>query len=126
MSVANRIWLGPTGSEELLNSTGKCPVHIREGELDIRREGRVANGDYVADTIATKKRFALVYQVVDQDELDIILTEWKRGTTLNLKVERKDTTIDEYTVRVEPFSRRRIMAMDRWLYDGVTLNIEEV
>ena len=124
--MSSRIWLGPSGSESLLNAAGNSPVTIREGEVRIERAGRVANGARVADIIADKKRFSLDYQTIDQVELAVILPLWELGTTLVLRIERFDTTIDEYVVMFEPFSRRRIVAMDRWLYDGVALSLEEV
>ena len=118
-----RIWLGLTGSEALLESDGRS---FAEEDFEVTREGRVANGDLVMDVIATKRRFTLTYEVISQTALDTILTEYNRGVILNLKIEREDDSVDEYSVKFRPFSRVRMLAMDQWLWQGVTFLLEEV
>ena len=121
--MSARIWLGETGAEVLLTSVGR---QFTEEDVEINREGRVANGDLVFDKIATKKMFTMTYEAMTQATLDTILTEYNRGVVLNLKVERQDLTVDEYSVKFRPFSRVRMLAMETWLWEGVTLVLEEV
>lgn len=121
--MSARIWLGPITSEVLLESAGRV---FTEEDIEINREGRVANGDLVMDTIAVKKRVSMEYVALTQATLDTLLTEYNRGEILNLKVERQDTSVDEYLVKFRPFSRVRLLAMDLWLWEGVTFILEEV
>lgn len=121
--VTGRWWLGVEGSEVLFE-TGWDAFY--EEEFEINRKGRVANGALVIDTIATKKRFKLKYKVMTQATLDALMTEYNRGTTLNLKVEREDLSVDEYTVKFEPIKRTRLLAMDQWLWKGASFTLEEV
>lgn len=123
MSIVGRFWLGLTGSETLFETGWQS---FTEEDFEITREGRVANGDLVMDVIATKKRFTFTYEALSQATLDAILTEYNRGVILNLKVERDDLSVDEYSVKFRPFSRVRMLAMDQWLWQGVTFLLEEV
>lgn len=121
--MTGRIWLGETGSEVLLNSAGR---QFAEEDIEINREGRVANGDLVFDRIAEKKVFTMAYEAMTQETLDTILAEYNRGVILNLKVERQNLSVDEYSVKFRPFSRVRMLAMETWLWEGVTFVLEEV
>jgi len=118
-----RLWLGVEGSETLFE-TGWSG--FLEEDYAIERKGRVANGDLVIDRIATKKRFKLTYKAITQDDLDLMMTEYNRGTTLNFKVEREDLSVDEYTVVFKPIKRTRLMAMELWLWKGASFTLEEV
>jgi len=121
--MRGRLWLGVEGSETLFETGWSA---FQELDIDINREGRVANGDLVIDRIATKKRFTLTYSVMTQTDLDLLMTEYNRGTTLNFKVEREDLSVDEYTVKFRPMRRTRLLAMDQWLWKGASFVLEEV
>ena len=121
--MKGRLWLGVSGSEVLFE-TGWSDLY--ETELEFSRRGRVANASLVIDKIATKKQFKLKYSVMTQADLDLLMTEYNRGVILNLKVERADLTIDEYSVKFEPIARTRLLAMDQWLWKGASFVLEEV
>ena len=121
--MTGRLWLGVEGSETLFE-TGWSAFY--EEEFEINRKGRVANGDLVIDTIATKKRFKLKFSTISQTNLDLWMTEYNRGVALNFKVEREDLSVDEYTVKFEPMKRTRLLAMDQWLWKGASFTLEEV
>jgi len=123
MSIKGRFWLGPAGSETLFETGWQS---FSEEDFEITREGRVANGDLVMDVIATKKRFPIGYDGMTQATLDALLTEYNRGEILSLKVERESGVTDGYRVKFRPFSRVRLLAMDQWLWQGVTFGLEEV
>ena len=121
--MTGRFWLGVEDAEVLFE-TGWSAFY--EEEFEISRRGRVANGDLVIDKIATKKRFKLKYSVMNQDTLDDLMTEYNRGVILNLKVERADLSVDEYSVKFDPIKRTRLLAMDQWLWKGASFTLEEV
>ena len=121
--MTGRWWLGVSGSETLFETGWSA---FFEEDFEISRKGRVANGSLVIDTIATKKRFKLKYSVMNQATLDALMTEYNRGVTLNLKVEREDLSIDEYMVKFMPIKRTRLLAMDQWLWKGASFTLEEV
>lgn len=123
MSIKGRFWLGLTDSETLFETGWQS---YNEEDFEITREGRVANGDLVMDVIAVKKRFTLGYDGLTQATLDALLTEYNRGVILSLKIERSDDSVDTYNVKFRPFSRVRMLAMDQWLWQGVTFVLEEV
>ena len=120
--MTGRFWLGVEDSEVLFE-TGWSAFY--EEEFEISRRGRVANGDLVIDKIATKKRFKLKYSVMNQDTLDALMTEYNRGVILNLKVEREDLSVDEYSVKFDPIKRTRLLAMDQWLWKGASFTLED-
>lgn len=121
--MEGRLWLGTLGAETLF-STGWSS--LAETDLEFSREARTANGSLVVDVIATKKLFSLTYAAMEQATLDALLVEYDRGETLSLLVERADGTVDAYTVKFRPISRVRLLAMDAWLWRGVTFQLEEV
>ena len=118
-----RLWLGVEGSETLFETGWSA---FTEEDYAIDRKARVANGDLVIDRIATKKKFKVAYSVITQDDLDLWMTEYNRGTWLNFKVEREDLSVDEYTVVFKPIKRTRLLAMDQWLWKGASFTLEEV
>jgi len=126
MSVKGRFWLGELDSETLFETGWQA---FDEEDFEINREGRVANGDLVIDTIATKKRFTLSYTAGMLDAtLEILKGLYTTGvtSTLSLLVERSDDSVDSYTVKLRPFKRTRELAMDSWYWRGVTFVLEEV
>ena len=127
MASAGRFWLGLSGAESLFVSDG---FSIAWEDFEINREGRVANGALVIDNIATKTRFTIAYSTgaVGQDALDALLALYASGVTtpLSLIIEEEDATLTTYTVKFRPFSRVRMLTKDRWLWEPVTFQLEEV
>ena len=121
--MEGRIWLGTLDSETLFETGWSS---FAENEFEINREERVANGSLVIDTIAIKKLFSLTYSTMTQATLDLLMTEYNKGEELSFLVERADSTVGSYTVKFRPISRVRLLAMDRWLWRGVTFQLEEV
>jgi hypothetical protein len=127
MASAGRFWLGLSGAESLFVSDG---FSIAWEDFEINREGRVANGALVIDNIATKTRFTIAYSTgaVGQNALDALLALYASGVTtpLSLIIEEEDATLTTYTVKFRPFSRVRMLTKDRWLWEPVTFQLEEV
>lgn len=125
MGLRGRFWLGLAGSETLFETGWSSFV---EQDVPIEREGRVASGKLVWDVIAEKKRFTVTFaDHLTQETLDAFLAEYNRGVPLSLKVERSNDTVDEYTVKIRPISRKRLDAMSepfRW--NGAAVILEEV
>lgn len=121
--MEGRFWLGTEGSETLFETGWSS---FAEDDIEINREARTANGSLVIDTIATKKLFSLTYSAMTQETLDALLTEYDKREALSLLVERADGTVDSYKVKFRPISRVRLLAMDQWLWRGVTFQLEEI
>jgi len=97
-----------------------------ESEIEITREDRTASGRLVIDVIAVKKTFTVQYAIVTEEILSVINEVYKLGNPLNFVVERKSGELDEYTVRLHPYSRDRLILGDDWFWEGITLELEEV
>lgn len=126
MSTQCRIWLGLPGEEQLLPLEGRT---FTETEFEITREERMASGRLRWDIIAVKKQFTLEYGLVTGETLALLKTLYQAGQNkaLNLRVERQDASIDTYSVRFRPFSRRRyLMDPDKWFWKDITLVLEEI
>ena len=121
--MIGRFWIGQEGSETLFE-TGWAS--FTEDPFEISRRARTANGNLVIDNIANKTRFKLKYNVMNQETLSALMTEYKRGEMLNLIVERHDGSTESFTVKFDPIRRSRLVAMDQWLYKGATFTLEEV
>ena len=120
----NDIYLGESGGLEIsLTPFGR---KFREGEEHIYREGRCASGRLVRDIIATKKKFTITYNYIDDVELHKILDIFNFNTTVTLKIRRLDDTVDSYEVLMEPFDRDRAHIKGNGLWTGVSLEFREV
>ncbi len=97
-----------------------------ESEFEITREDRTASGRLVIDVIAVKKVFTIQYDIVTDEMLSVINEVYRLGSLLNFVVERENGQIDEYTVRIHPYSRDRLVLGDNWFWEGITLELEEV
>lgn len=119
---SSRIWLGISGSETLLLPTGR---KLTENDTEIKREGRTVSGKLLKDGITTKKQFSFSYP----STTDAVMTQlegiYALDTTLNLLIERKDTSIDNYAVLMRPLQRQRINTVGQWLW-SISVAIEEV
>jgi len=121
----SRIWLGLPGNEQLLPAMGR---KLSVEDFEITNENRTASGKLVRDVTAVKKRFKIDYSFVTNDILTQLrqLYELGRNNNLNLKIEQEDSSIDEYEVVFRPFSRSRYLIGNKWFWEGISIELEEV
>lgn len=133
MSQKGDIYLGPAGTETLLTPFGRT-LTITDTELS--RGERTASGRLVKDVIATKKKFKLVYDAIDGDELENIIDLYEANDVMNLLL-YNDTIIgsttpepgddcETYVVLMQPIERTRILLLENGLWGGVTVELDEV
>jgi hypothetical protein len=121
--MKNDIYLGAAGSEILLPFLGR---KFTEGEIEIAREGRTQSGRRVKDVVAVKKEWSLQFSLIDDSDLQDLITLSELQTELSLKITRMDDSVDTYTVLIKPFDRQRILTVNDGLWGNVKLQIEEV
>lgn len=121
----SRIWLGPPGNEQLLPAMGR---KLSVEDFEITNENRTASGKLVRDVKAVKKRFKIDYSFVTNDILTQLRQLYELGinNNLNLKIEQEDSSIDEYEVVFRPFSRSRYLIGNKWFWEGISIELEEV
>jgi hypothetical protein len=123
-----RIWLGETvGTLVELDHVGRS---LYEEDFEIKREGRVSNGDYVCDIIATKKRFQITWEKMPETTLEALLVLFNLGVVLILRVERADLSTEDYNVKFQGFGRTRFLARlaaaGDTLWDTQPITFEEI
>ena len=121
----SRIWLGLPGNEQLLPAMGR---KLSVEDFEITNENRTASGKLVRDVTAVKKRFKIDYSFVTNDILTQLRQLYELGinNNLNLKIEQEDSSIDEYKVVFRPFSRSRYLIGNKWFWEGISIELEEV
>jgi len=121
----SRIWLGLPGNEQLLPAMGR---KLSVEDFEITNENRTASGKLVRDVTAVKKRFKIDYSFVTNDILTQLRQLYELGinNNLNLKIEQEDSGIDEYEVVFRPFSRSRYLIGNKWFWEGISIELEEV
>jgi len=121
----SRIWLGLPGNEQLLPAMGR---KLSVEDFEITNENRTASGKLVRDVTAVKKRFKIDYSFVTNDILTQLRQLYELGinNNLNLKIEQEDSNIDEYEVVFRPFSRSRYLIGNKWFWEGISIELEEV
>jgi len=122
----SRIWLGTPGNEQLLPTMGR---RFAEEDFEAKvMERRVASGRLVKEVSAVKKRFRLDYSFVTNAILKQLkeLYQSSLRNNLNLKIEQEDGSIEEYEVVFRPFSRSRYLIGDKWYWEGISIELEEV
>ncbi len=121
----SRIWLGTPGNEQLLPTMGR---QFAIEDFEISKEQRTASGRLVKEVIAAKKRFTLEYSFVTNAILKQLKELYQSGirNNLNLKIEQEDGSIEEYEVVFRPFSRSRYLIGDKWYWEGIRIELEEV
>ena len=121
----SRIWLGLPGNEQLLPAMGR---KLSVEDFEITNENRTASGKLVRDVTAVKKRFKIDYSFVTNDILTQLRQLYELGinNNLNLKIEQEDSSIDEYEVVFRPFSRSRYLIGNKWFWEGISVELEEV
>ena len=121
----SRIWLGLPGDEQLLPEMGR---RLSEEDFEIRNEQRTASGRLIRDVIAVKKRFKLDYSFATNAILKQLKQIYQAGINGNLvlKIEQEDGSIEQYEVVSRPFSRSRYLVGDKWFWEGISIELEEV
>jgi hypothetical protein len=121
----SRIWLGLPGNEQLLPAMGR---KLSVEDFEITNENRTASGKLVRDVTAVKKRFKIDYNFVTNDILTQLRQLYELGinNNLNLKIEQEDSSIDEYEVVFRPFSRSRYLIGNKWFWEGISIELEDV
>ena len=133
--MLNDIKLGMAGSEYDLPKNCK----LRRGTIEIVREERAASGKLGQDVTATKEKFTLDYQLIDDDDLQLLQHIYNMQSELSLiitvfpAIYPATTTAgpgaeetESYTVIMRPIERDRILAFKGGLWGGVTVELEEV
>jgi len=133
MGTRGDIYLGAEGSEYLLTPFGRS-FSIKE-EI-ISREGRTADGTLRRDIVATKKTFILDYSMIDETDIDTLLTIYELDSELSLLVynttDLGGTTAgpgvnyDQYTVLMQPFDRSRLLLTGDGIWTNLTVELREV
>ena len=121
--LSNDLYLGEIGIENLLPMEGRT---FTEGYNEIAREERTASGRLVKEITARKKRFIVEYSLIDDNELQTILSLYELDTELEFTVRRIDETVDKYIVLLMPFDQSRILSVGDGLWGDVALEMNEV
>ncbi|MCO4819779.1 MAG: hypothetical protein KC517_09155 [Bacteroidetes bacterium] len=121
--LPNDIYLGLPGLEYLLSSFGRV---LTEGTEEITREGRTASGRKVKERTARKKKFNLAWSVIDQADLETLYTILELNSELSIQLRRPDSSVDTYTVLMQPFDHTRLLAVGNGLWADLSIDLEEV
>ena len=121
----SRIWLGLPGDEQLLSEMGR---KLSEEDIEIAKERRSASGKLTREITAVKKIFKLSYGFVTNAVLTQLRQLYQLGLSnnLSLKIEQEDNSIETYEVVFRPFSRSRYLIGNKWFWEGITVELEEV
>ena len=121
----SRIWLGTPGNEQLLPAMGR---RFAVEDFEISKERRAASGRLTKEVIDVKKLFTLEYSFVTNAILKQLKELYQAGirNNLSLKIEQEDGSIEEYEVVFRPFSRSRYLIGDKWYWEGIRIELEEV
>lgn len=121
----NRIWLGLPGDEQLLSEMGR---KLSEEDIEIAKERRSASGKLTREITAVKKIFKLSYGFVTNAVLTQLRQLYQLGLSnnLSLKIEQEDNSIEAYEVVFRPFPRSRYLIGNKWFWEGITVELEEV
>jgi len=121
----SRIWLGTPGNEQLLPTMGR---RFAVEDFEISKERRAASGRLLKEVTDVKKIFTLEYSFVTNAILKQLKELYQSGirNNLNLKIEQEDGSIEEYEVVFRPFSRSRYLIGDKWYWEGIRIELEEV
>jgi len=121
----SRIWLGLPGDEQLLSEMGR---KLSEEDIEIAKERRSASGKLTREITAVKKIFKLSYGFVTNAVLTQLRQLYQLGLSnnLSLKIEQEDNSIETYEVVFRPFSRSRYLIGNKWFWEGISIELEEV
>lgn len=123
MSQAGDIYLGQLGQEIKLTSYGR---KLTEKNIEITREERTASGRLVIEVIKVKKAFTINYEIIEGPDLEMILGLYDLRKELSLIIYNQNGTPKSYTVWLRPFDRTRLTHLGNGLWEGITLELEEV
>ena len=121
----SRIWLGLPGNEQLLPAMGR---KLSVEDFEILKEARTASGRLVREIIDVKRRFKLDYSFVTNAILEQLRQLYQLGikNNLSLKIEQENGEIEQYEVVFRPFSRSRYLIGNKWFWEGISIELEEV
>lgn len=124
--MRNKIWLGPSGNEQLLPAMGRLP--LMEEPIEFSRENRTASKRLVREVEAVKMKFTIEYETVTNETLKLLKQLYIQGTKQDmiLKIEQEDGSTEEYEVVIRPFSRSRYLLGGKWFWKGISIELEEV
>lgn len=125
MMALGELYLGLTvGSLTLLSPKGR---ELKISNKQLARSERTASGKYVRDIIATKKKFSLSYELIDEPDRLIYKNFYDEENELVFRMYTGDgTTYNDYTVLMEPFDYERILMFDGGLWGNFDVVLEEV
>lgn len=130
MAVEGEIYLGPTGSEELISGYAN---EVQRSFVEIGRSDTTADGSLKTDIISRKYRFVIPNNVVNQTVLDLLYTQYELDQEMNLRIYITDvswfTNFDGNVpvVKMMPFpSTDFITGKTTKIYKDVPLTFQEV
>jgi hypothetical protein len=92
--------------------------------IELARTDRVASGRLVKDVVTTKKEITLQYSIITATDMEYYQTIYSEQSELILDIYKAPSTIDSYTVLMEPIGWTRLIADE--LYENVTVKFLEV
>lgn len=122
MSKAD-LYLGKTGGTLYLLTPFDRKYSI--ANIELSRQDRTASGKLTKDIIATKKKFTLSYDMIDDSELQTFLNLYAEDSELTFRDSRADGYTD-YTVLIDPIDYDRIIARIDGLWGDVNIVLKEV
>ena len=117
------IYLGIEGSEAILSPFGRRFAITPD---EIGREDRTASGRLVRDVVAVKHKITLAYEVIDGAALTQFLDLYDLDEILSLLVYTADDEYDQYYVLMRPIARERLLVTGEGLWQGVTIEMNEI
>jgi hypothetical protein len=129
MAIKGDIFLGLAGSELYISPYGR---KLRINEIEHGREDTTIGGGLQSDVRAIKYTFEMPYSTITGDALDILVMLRKLHTELTLLVYLSDT--DYFLndlgvapkVKMEPFSRERVLLAADGLWSDLAIMLKEV
>ena len=126
-----RIYLGPSGSENLLSENNR---RFEPEEIEDKGIKKLISGSLGQYYVTVKSRFMFEYEKITKADFDIIKTEFDRHTSLSLKVEQtpESNTYDTYTVIFDgrlPRPWWKVLSIEgvkTLIYENVIFNLQEV
>jgi hypothetical protein len=94
-------------------------------DLEMREE-RAADGTLRRDISAHKKRFALSYELIDGNELDVFAELLVRNEPITISIQRRTGNFNNYSVLLQSYDHERESARGDGLYSGFTAEFVEV
>jgi hypothetical protein len=116
----------PGGSWPVYTLTGHGRKYS-ESTAMLAREDRSADGKLRRDLTASKKTFTLAYDALDNEGLSVIEEIYNKyaGAELILEVTH-GAVVETYNVLIKAFAKQRLLSVRGGLWEGVTVEFEEI